>query len=208
MTSLGVLADHRIIPVIVIDDVGAAVDVAEALIRGGIHFAEVTLRTDAAVPAIRAMAALPGFTVGAGTVITPAQLDSVTDAGASFIVSPGLDDELIDTARTRGLGVLPGVATGTEIMRAARHQLHAVKFFPADQLGGLSTIRALSGPFPQIGFIPSGGVSSHNAAEYLADPAVPAVSGSWMATRGMIADRNFHAIEQATTASLAALADA
>jgi 2-dehydro-3-deoxyphosphogluconate aldolase / (4S)-4-hydroxy-2-oxoglutarate aldolase len=206
--SLGALAGQRIVPVIVIDDADAALDVARALSRGGVNCAEVTLRTDAAVPAIRAMAGLPGFVVGAGTVVTPSQLDLVQEAGASFIVSPGFDDELVESARARGLGVLPGVATATEVMRAARHDLEAVKFFPADQLGGLPAIRALSGPFPRMGFVPSGGVTLRLAVEYLADPAVPAVSGSWMANRSMIASRDLDAIEQATAASVAALGNA
>jgi 2-dehydro-3-deoxyphosphogluconate aldolase / (4S)-4-hydroxy-2-oxoglutarate aldolase len=203
MSSIGALAGHPIIPVIVIDDAAHAESLANALLDGGISCAEVTFRTPAAAAAIRAMAGVPGFTVGAGTVISFDQLEVATDAGATFIVSPGLDPDLVDAARARSLGVLPGVATATEVLTAIRAGLDAVKFFPADQLGGLAMIRALAAPFPQIGFIPSGGVSAENAAEYLADRAVPAVSGSWMAPADLIAAANFGEIERRTAVAVA-----
>lgn len=196
MTSLGALAGHRIVPVVVIDDPARAVDLAHALAAGGIRCAEVTLRTPAALEALRAMAGVPGFTAGAGTVLDRAQLEAVLDAGARFVVSPGFDDELVEVTRAAGVGVLPGVATATEVQRAVRAGLDAVKFFPADRLGGLGTIAALAAPFAGIGFVPSGGVTAASAAEYLAHPAVPAVSGSWMATRAMIADGDVAGIER------------
>ena len=205
MSSSGALAAHRIIPVIVIDDAGHAVDLAHALAEGGIPCAEVTLRTPAGLDAIRAMAAVPGFTVGAGTVVSPDQVDAVAAAGAAFVVSPGLDLEIVAACRAIGLGVLPGVATASEAMAALRAGIDVVKFFPADRLGGLGTIRALAAPLPQLGFVPSGGVTRESLAEYLADPAVPAVSGSWMAPRALINNRDFAEIRRLAADSSAAI---
>jgi len=194
--TLGALAGHRIVPVVVLDDPDRAVELARALVAGGIGCAEVTLRTPAGLDAIRAMAEVPDFTVGAGTVIDRAQLDAVLAAGARFVVSPGYDDELVEATRAAGIGVLPGVATASEVQRAVRAGLDAVKFFPADRLGGLDTIAALAGPFPRMGFVPSGGVTAASAAEYLAHPSVPAVSGSWMAPRAVVADGDFGLVER------------
>lgn len=208
MSSLGTLAGHRIVPVIVIDDAGRAADLARALAAGGIHCAEVTFRTAAAADSIRAMAEIPGFTVGAGTVVSSAQLAAARDAGARFIVSPGFDADLVAEARELGVGVLPGAATATEVMAAVRSGLDTVKFFPADRLGGLATIRALAAPFPGVGFVPSGGVTSKDAADYLADAAVPAVSGSWMASRSLIAAGDFDEIERLSRASVEAIGGA
>lgn len=205
MSSLGALAGHRIVPVIVIDDATQAADLARALSAGGIHCAEVTFRTPAAAAAIRAMAEVADFTVGAGTVVSPAQLAAAHDAGAQFIVSPGFDADLVAQTRERGIGVLPGTATATDVMAAVRAGLDTVKFFPADRLGGLPTIRALAAPFPGMGFVPSGGVTANDAATYLADAAVPAVSGSWMATRSMIAAGEFAEIERLSRESVQAI---
>lgn len=196
MSSIGPLAAHPIIPVIVIDDADHATDLARALADGGITCAEITLRTPAALDAIRAMASVAGFTVGAGTVLSPEQVDAVAVAGAQFVVSPGFDLEIVDACRARGLGVLPGVATASEAMAALRAGIDVVKFFPADRLGGLDTIRALAAPLPQLGFVPSGGVTRASLLEYLADPAVPAVSGSWMAPRQLVNDRAFGEIQR------------
>lgn len=203
MSTLGSLAGHRIVPVIVIDDAGRAVDLAHALAAGGIACAEVTFRTPAAAAAISAMAGVPGFTVGAGTVLSIDNLSAAADAGATFIVSPGLDGGLVDAVLARELGVLPGVATATEAQGAVAAGLDAVKFFPADRLGGLATIRALAAPFPGLGFIPSGGVTATSAVDYLADPAVPAVSGSWMAGRQLIADGDMPAIQRLSAETVA-----
>ena len=205
MSSLGSLAGHRIVPVVVIDDAGQAADLARALAAGGILCAEITFRTPAAADAIRAMAEVPGFTVGAGTVILPEQLTAARDAGASFIVSPGFDREIVDLTREYGLGSLPGVATATEALVAMRAGIDTVKFFPADKLGGLATIRALAAPLQGLGFVPSGGVTALDAPTYLADAAVPAVSGSWMATRGMIASGDFATIERVSAESVQAI---
>ncbi len=205
MTSLGSLAGHRIVPVIVIDDAAQAADLARALSAGGIDCAEVTFRTPAAAEAIRAMAEVPGFTVGAGSVIRPEQFEAARQAGATFIVSPGFDAEIVDLARDHGLGSLPGVATATEALVALRAGIDTVKFFPADKLGGLATIRALAAPLQGLGFVPSGGVTALEAPTYLADAAVPAVSGSWMATRAMIASGDFATIERVSAESVQAI---
>lgn len=205
MTTMGELAGHRLVPVITIDDAGASVDLAHALLAGGIACAEVVLRTPAAVNALRAMASVPGFTAGSGTVLSVADAAAALDAGARFVVCPGFDDEIVDYVRAGGAGVLPGVATATEAQRAIRAGVDVVKFFPADRLGGLDTIRALAAPFPMLGFVPSGGVTVATAAEYLGFVGVPAVSGSWMAPRDAIAARDWPSIARLTAEAVAAI---
>lgn len=193
----------RILPVIVIDDAARAVELAHALGESGIHHAEVTLRTPAALQSIRAMASVAGFTVGAGTVLSVEQLAAVQDAGAEFAVSPGLDDEVLDAATARGIAFLPGVATATEVLRATRLGVTHLKFFPAHRLGGLGAITDLAAVFPEVRFVPSGGVGPDNVAEYLASAAVFAVSGSWVAPRRLIADGDFAAIRLLARAATA-----
>ncbi|MFG6280168.1 bifunctional 4-hydroxy-2-oxoglutarate aldolase/2-dehydro-3-deoxy-phosphogluconate aldolase [Microbacterium sp. 5K110] len=182
------LRPFPIVPVIVCDRPDIAADLAHALHDGGVDCAEITLRTPRALEVLAAMIANapPGFVVGAGTVLEVAQVGRVADAGAAFIVSPGFDPDVVDRARTRGLDVLPGVASATEVQRARREGVRAVKLFPADLLGGRAAIDALSAVFADTGFVPSGGVGPHNAADYLAHPAVPSVSGSWLAPRAEI----------------------
>lgn len=185
-----------IIPLIVLDDAASAVDTVHALAAGGILAAEIALRTPDALRAIELAARDGSVAVGAGTVIHPADVDRVADAGATFVVSPGFDREVVNRCRVRGLAVLPGVATATEVQWAVRAGLKTVKFFPADRLGGLATIAALAAPFHELTFVPSGGVSAANVAEYLAHPSVAAVSGSWMAPRALLVDRDFAAVER------------
>lgn len=205
MSSLGVLVGHPIVPVITIDNADGAAELAAALLEGGIRCAEVVFRTPAALGAITAMATVSGFTVGAGTVISPADIAAAADAGATFIVSPGFDLEVVDATRNAGLASLPGVATATEVQRAVRAGLDAVKFFPADRLGGLGTIKALAAPFPRLLFVPSGGVTAESALEYLAHPSVPSVSGSWMASREVIAQRDWARVARDTATTMAAI---
>ena len=208
MTAAEVLArlsDIRIIPVVVIDDADRAQDVAAALAEGGIPCAEITLRTPAGLAAITAIGSTPGFVLGAGTVLTPRQVDECVDAGARFIVSPGFDDEVVARAQFHDVAVLPGVATATEIQRAIRAGVDVLKFFPADRLGGLPTIAALAAPFTDVRFVPSGGVRAANALEYLRHPAIFGISGSWMVTREAIAAGEFDSIAR-LSASAAALA--
>ena len=201
-TVIETLSAARIVPVIVIDDAARAGDLAAALVEGGIRAVEVTLRTAAGLDAMAAMAAHGGLTIGAGTVLTPEQVDSCAGAGAQFIVSPGVDDDVVARAQALGLGVLPGIATATEVQRALRAGLSDLKLFPADRLGGLAMIDSLTGPFPDVRFMPSGGVSAANAVEYLAHRSVFAISGSWMATRAAIAAGDFEAVRSASAAAI------
>jgi 2-dehydro-3-deoxyphosphogluconate aldolase/(4S)-4-hydroxy-2-oxoglutarate aldolase len=206
MNMRALRAGHPIIPVIVIDEADAARDLVAALAEGGILIAEITLRTPAGLEAIRRSADNGTVTVGAGTVLSVDELDRVVDAGVRFLVSPGLDEQIVARASELGVGVLPGVATATEVQHAVRLGLDLVKFFPADRLGGLGTIAALSAPFVDMGFVPSGGVGPDNAADYLTHPAVPAVSGSWMVQRHLIRERAFDQIAHNCRAAMTELA--
>lgn len=205
MSTLGSLEGHRIVPVVAIDDPAAARGLAEALRDGGIGCAEVVLRTPAAIDAIREMSSVDGFVVGAGTVINRSQALAVIEAGASFVVSPGFSDAVVSTVLAEGLGMLPGVATATEAMRAVAASIDVVKFFPADRLGGLATIEALAAPLAQLRFVPSGGVTAASAVDYLAHPAIAAVSGSWMAPRDAIAAADWARITALSADAVAAI---
>lgn len=202
-----VLGGNRIVPVVVIDDARAAPDLADALAAGGIRCAEITLRTPAGLDAIRAVAGRADFVVGAGTVLTADQVDAVTDAGAQFLVSPGLDDAVVARAAELGTPIVPGVATATEIQRALSRGIRHLKLFPANLVGGLAAVRAFAGPFPDVRFLPSGGVSADNAAEYLASTSVFAVSGSWMVPPGAVASGDLEAVQRLSAAAVAALTD-
>lgn len=204
------LSPHPVIPVVVADRSDIAADLAHALDAGGIACAEITLRTPHALELLAAMiAGAPrGFVVGAGTVLDEEQVDRAADAGATFIVSPGYDPAVVDRARIRGLAVLPGVATASEVQRARRDGLDAVKLFPADRLGGLAMIDALAAVFPGTGFVPSGGVGPDNAAAYLAHSAVPAVSGSWLAPRRQLDAGDLSGVTERGRAALQARAAA
>lgn len=181
-TALDELSAARLLPVLVVPSVGMAGPLAEALAAGGARCAEVTFRTPDAEQVVKAMAAHGGLTVGAGTVLTPEQADRAVEAGARFVVSPGLDTAVIDRCRELDVPVVPGVATATELMWALRSGLEAVKLFPAQALGGLGTLRALAAPFPGARFVPTGGIGPDDLAGYLAHRSVLAVGGSWMAT--------------------------
>ncbi|HEX2857385.1 MAG TPA: bifunctional 4-hydroxy-2-oxoglutarate aldolase/2-dehydro-3-deoxy-phosphogluconate aldolase [Propionibacteriaceae bacterium] len=171
---------YRIVPVVVCSDAAQADALGEALVRGGLPIAEVTFRTAAAADTIRALARRDDLLVGAGTVVTTAQVDRAADAGARFIVSPGLDADVVRRAQERDLDVLPGCVTPSEIMAARKLGIDTVKFFPAGSYGGAKAIAALSAPFGDVQFIPTGGVSLANLADYLGQPCIPAVGGSWM----------------------------
>jgi 2-dehydro-3-deoxyphosphogluconate aldolase/(4S)-4-hydroxy-2-oxoglutarate aldolase len=198
-----ILTGQRFVPVIVLDDGQQAAPLADALLRGGIGCAEITLRTDAGLAAIAAASTVPDFIVGAGTVLTADDVDRVVEAGARFVVSPGLAEDVVERSIELGVDVIPGVATATEVQRALRLGLSRLKLFPAGQLGGMAAVRAFAGPFPDVRFLPSGGVTAGNAAEYLASPSVFAVSGSWMATRDLIAEGDFAEIERLSRACVA-----
>ncbi|WP_061963144.1 bifunctional 4-hydroxy-2-oxoglutarate aldolase/2-dehydro-3-deoxy-phosphogluconate aldolase [Demequina aurantiaca] len=184
----------KIVPVLVIDDATTARPLAQALAAGGIRCAEITLRTAAAIEAIELVADVPDFLIGAGTVLTADDVDRVVDAGARFVVSPGLDDEVVSRCRHHDVTVIPGVATATEVQRAVRLGLDVLKFFPAEVMGGITTIEQLAGPFPGVRFMPSGGVTPLNVARYAQSTSVFAVSGSWMATRRLVAGGEFSQI--------------
>jgi 2-dehydro-3-deoxyphosphogluconate aldolase/(4S)-4-hydroxy-2-oxoglutarate aldolase len=173
-----------VIPVIVIDDVAHAVPLAEALVAGGLRVLEVTLRTPAALPAIRAMKQVPGAIVGAGTVTNPKELDAALDAGSEFIVSPGLTEPLGRAAVAAGVPFLPGIANAGDIMRGLDLGLDRFKFFPAMAAGGLPALKALAAPFGNVRFCPTGGISLDNAPEWLAFESVLCVGGSWVAPKG------------------------
>lgn len=184
-----------VIPVIVIKDAARAADLARALVAGGLPVLEVTLRSDAALDAIRAMAAVEGGEVGAGTVLTPDDARRAKDAGAKFAVSPGLTDRLIDACAELELPLLPGAVTASEVMRASDAGFDMLKFFPAEAVGGAPALKSLAGPLPKISFCPTGGVSPGNASSYLSLPNVVCVGGSWIATDADVAAGNWQAIE-------------
>jgi 2-dehydro-3-deoxyphosphogluconate aldolase / (4S)-4-hydroxy-2-oxoglutarate aldolase len=173
-----------VIPVIVIDDVAHAVPLAEALVAGGLRVLEVTLRTPAALPAIRAIKQVEGAIVGAGTVTNPRELDAALEAGSEFIVSPGLTDNLGKAAIAAGVPFLPGIANAGDIMRGLDLGLDRFKFFPAMAAGGLPALKALAAPFGQCRFCPTGGISLENAPEWLAFDPVLCVGGSWVSPKG------------------------
>ncbi len=172
--------EHQIIPVVVLNDADKAQVVGESLVKGGLPVAEVTFRTAAAPGAIRILAERGDMLVGAGTVIRADQVDEAADAGAKFIVSPGSSLGVIRRCFELGLPVIPGAVTATEVMTLLDQGISLVKFFPAQSSGGPAAISALASPFGQVQFVPTGGVSSDNIAQYLALDCVPAVGGSWM----------------------------
>ncbi len=199
------LNGSRIVPVVVLDDASFAPDLADALAAGGIPCAEITLRTPAALKAIRAIAGRSDFAVGAGTVTTVAQVDAAVDAGATYLVSPGFDDAVAERAAARGVPLVPGIATATEIQRAVAAGLDHLKVFPAAAVGGPAALRAFAGPFPDVRFLPSGGVSAANAGEYLALPSVFAVSGSWMVPAAALSARDAETVRALSAEATAAI---
>jgi 2-dehydro-3-deoxyphosphogluconate aldolase/(4S)-4-hydroxy-2-oxoglutarate aldolase len=184
-----------VIPVIVIDDLSTAVELARALTAGGIRALEITLRSPAALDAIRAIAdQVPDAVVGVGTVRTPDQLDAALRAGARFGVSPGLTEDLARAARASGIPFLPGVATASEAMRAAELGFEALKLFPAEAAGGAALLKSWHGPLPELRFCPTGGIHADNMASYLALPNVRCVGGSWLTPATAVRDRQWPTI--------------
>lgn len=183
MTTIAeIMQTSAVIPVLVIDDVASARPIAEALVAGGLKVLEVTLRTPAALEAIREMKQVPGAIVGAGTVVSTAQFQDVMDAGAEFIVSPGLTERLADPIIASGIPYLPGIATAGDIMRGLDLGLTHFKFFPAETSGGLKALKALAAPFHQCRFCPTGGITEASAPDWLAFDPVLCVGGSWVAS--------------------------
>lgn len=184
MTIDAVMRLGTVIPVIVIDDAADARPLAEALVARGMVALEVTLRTPAALEAIAEMARVDGVTVGAGTVLDEKHLDAAIQAGAKFIVSPGLTDRLGRAAIERGVPYLPGIATSADIMRGLDLGLDRFKFFPAEASGGIAALKALAAPFGGVRFCPTGGITGATAPDWLALPSVICVGGSWMIRAG------------------------
>ncbi|MEV4201194.1 bifunctional 4-hydroxy-2-oxoglutarate aldolase/2-dehydro-3-deoxy-phosphogluconate aldolase [Micromonospora globbae] len=201
-----VLGQHRLVPVIVLDDAAHAEPLAGALAAGGLPIAEVTLRTPAAVDAIARMAAHGGVLVGAGTVTTVAQVDAAVRAGARFVVSPGFSEPVVRRCQEHGVFALPGATTATEVMAALAADVTVLKFFPAGTSGGAAAVAALSAPFGQVSFVPTGGIDAASAGDYLAVPSVLAVGGSWMVPRKLVAAGDFARVTELVAESVAAVA--
>ncbi|MEV6589445.1 bifunctional 4-hydroxy-2-oxoglutarate aldolase/2-dehydro-3-deoxy-phosphogluconate aldolase [Streptomyces acidicola] len=186
-----------VVPVVVVEDAGDAVPLARALVAGGLPAIEVTLRTPAALDAIRAIAAqVPDAMVGSGTVISPENVTESVDAGARFLVSPGWTDVLLEAMRASGVPFLPGVSTTSEVVALLERGVREMKFFPAEAAGGTAYLKSLAGPLPQARFCPTGGIRPTTAPEYLALPNVPCVGGTWLVPEDALAARDWGRIEK------------
>jgi 2-dehydro-3-deoxyphosphogluconate aldolase/(4S)-4-hydroxy-2-oxoglutarate aldolase len=183
-----------VVPVLVVEDLAQARNLAEALVAGGLPALEVTLRTAVALDAIRAMAEVPGGRVGAGTLMTPADVKAAKQAGATFGVSPGATDRILDACAEWDLPLLPGAATATEIMLLLEKGYTVQKFFPAEQSGGAAFLKSIGSPIPQVKFCPTGGVSLKNARDYLGLANILCVGGSWVAPKEAMARGDWAAI--------------
>jgi 2-dehydro-3-deoxyphosphogluconate aldolase/(4S)-4-hydroxy-2-oxoglutarate aldolase len=198
------LTELRVVPVVSLEVAADAVGLADALVEGGLPLVEVTFRTDAAAEAIAAIhAARPDMAIGAGTVLDPATLDRAVDAGAAFIVAPGFSPAVVARAAERGVAMLPGVVTPTEIEMALAAGLRLVKFFPAEAAGGVRYLNAVAAPYRSVRFVPTGGVTPANLAEYLAVPAVAACGGTWIAPADAIRAHRWDDISRAAAESVA-----
>ncbi len=194
-----VIEKMGVVPVVVLNDAKNAEPLAGALCEGGLPCAEVTFRTDAAEESIRLMTqAYPDMLVGAGTVLTIDQVNRAVNAGAKFIVSPGFDPEIVDYCLNSGIPVFPGCVTPSEVAQAVKRGMKVVKFFPAAQFGGVSTIKALSAPYVGLKFMPTGGVNAGNLKDYLTCPSILACGGSWMVKGALIDAGKFDEIRDMT----------
>ncbi len=199
-----------VVPAVILDKVTSAEPLANALLDGGLACAEVALRTPEALEILRRMAAFEkeGLLVGAGTVLTTMQADEAIAAGARFIVTPGIDAALVKHCQERKVLVIPGATTATEVMLAANLGLECVKFFPAEASGGIKMLKALNGPFPEMRFMPTGGITLETFSEYLPFKPVVAVGGTWMLRKEWLAGERFDIIADACEATMQAVADA
>lgn len=200
------IGDIRIIPVIVLDDPDLARPLAGALAEGGLPCAEVTFRTPRAAETLRLMAQDTRLVVGAGTILTVAQVDAAIEAGATYIVTPGYSREVVRACQGRGVPVIPGVATPTEIQMALADGITLVKFFPAEAIGGTRALSAMAAPFPMLRFIPTGGISPGNLADYLALSSVVAVGGSWMVPASLVSQHKWADVTRLAAEAVAAVA--
>jgi 2-dehydro-3-deoxyphosphogluconate aldolase/(4S)-4-hydroxy-2-oxoglutarate aldolase len=197
------LSTHRLVPVIALDRAQDAAPLADALIAGGLPVAEVTFRTAAAESAIREMSRRAEMLVGAGTVLNVDTVKKAIDAGAKFIVSPGFSEKVVTYCLENKIPVTPGCVTPTEIQMALEHGITTVKFFPAEAVGGIKTLKAFAAPFGQVRFIPTGGITESNLADYLSFAPVIACGGSWMVTKELLAAGDFAKITAITATAVA-----
>jgi 2-dehydro-3-deoxyphosphogluconate aldolase/(4S)-4-hydroxy-2-oxoglutarate aldolase len=193
---VGRLQAVRVVPVVTVDDQGRAEQAARALAAGGLSCVEIAFRTDAAADALGRVAALDGVLAGAGTVLSADQARAARDAGAAFAVAPGLNEDVVDACAALGLPFFPGVATPSEIERARALGLAVVKVFPAAQLGGPGFLRAVSATYPDVSFLPTGGITADTLGDYLAVPSVLACGGSWMVQADLLREGRFDEVER------------
>ena len=196
-SSADIFAQGPVVPVLVIKDVAHAVPLAEALLAGGIKVLEVTLRTPVALDVIAKIAKeVPEAVIGAGTVTNRAQLRAVADAGAQFAISPGLTEDLLEAGQQGNIALIPGIASISELMTGLDHGYDHFKFFPAEASGGIKAIKSISGPFPDVTFCPTGGISPNNYLDYLALSNIKCVGGSWLAPDDVMAKGNWARISE------------
>ena len=193
------LEEYGVVPVVVLKDTKDAIPLADSLIEGGLSCAEVTFRTDAAEESIRLMSEkYPEMLVGAGTVLTTEQVDRAVNAGAKFIVSPGFDSEIVDYCLEKNIPVFPGCITPSEVVQAVKRGLKVIKFFPAEQAGGVAMIKAMGAPYTMVKFMPTGGISAKNLSEYLSCSNIVCCGGSWMVKGDLITEGKFDEITALT----------
>lgn len=197
MEMLEKIKEIGIIPVVVLDDEKDALPLGKALLDGGLPCAEVTFRTPAAKESIRLMAeAYPDLLVGAGTVLTEKQVDDAIEAGAKFIVSPGLNPKIVKYCNEKGITIIPGTANPSDVEQALENGLTTVKFFPAEAAGGLKMIKAMAAPYVDVTFMPTGGITPSNVRDYLAFDKIIACGGSWMVPKNLVKEGKFDEIEK------------
>lgn len=195
MTPREILSAGAVVPVMAIDDLSTAVDLAHALVAGGIPTLEITLRTPVGLDAIRLIKKeVPNAIVGAGTVTNPEQLCAVADAGAVFAISPGLHESLAKASHDVGIPLIPGVATPGEVQLALEHGIDTLKLFPAEVVGGKAMLKALYGPYAHVRFCPTGGITLQSAPDYLALPNVLCVGGTWLTPKNVVAKRDWDTV--------------
>ena len=206
MTAKEVMEISPIVPVIALDDEADALELAQALLDGGIRIMEITLRTEAGLKSIEAIAkAMPQMNVGAGTVLNTDDFKKAVKHGAQFVFSPGISEELMQTSRELGVALIPGVATASEVMLAKNNGFEHCKLFPATLAGGVEALKAFSGPFSSMRFCPTGGVNLNNIKDFLALDNVVCAGGSWIVPKQAIKDKNFKAITTLCKEALQAL---
>lgn len=205
---LNSLRDLKLIPIATLNQAELATPMADALIAGGLPIAEITFRTDAAEAAIRTLARRGDLLVGAGTVLSTEQADRAIDAGATFIVAPGTNPQVVEHCQKRNVLMMPGVATPTDIELAMSLGLDTLKIFPAESIGGVKTLKAISAPYHHMQFVPTGGISMKNMMDYLILPQVLACGGSWLISQDNLANNQFDAIRTTVSETVELLSSA